>query len=328
MADLQRVPQLNTSTKAHADVFNNVFKILEDNDFKNEENLKAYTDEQVQLITASGIPKLQSYRYSLTASANQTVFNIPLQTFSTDTDTVMIFRNTVLLEPSDYTVTDTQFTLTEAGNVGDTLALIILKHVPIGEDGSVHGKVIANNTISESKLDLPLQGKIDRKVNRFFWYNGEDLNTAKGGGIYAVLSGKNKPSGTAEIGVLFVNDYSPDWLVQEYYDIGNRQSYKRVFGGGTTWHEWVKDVTQSDLIANSELSTVKSNKDSEGIFTTVKTYRNANNSLYQESVLSGGTTPLYTTRTLNTYDVDGTTLLSTRTFNLTYDEDGVLVSEV
>lgn len=78
----------------------------------------------------------------------------------------------------------------------------------------------------------------------------------------------------------------------------------------------------------SALKMIKSDKDANGTFTTVKTYRKADNTLYQESILSGGTSPNYTTRTVKTYDVDGISVVQQDVYTLTYDEDGTLISEV
>jgi hypothetical protein len=71
----------------------------------------------------------------------------------------------------------------------------------------------------------------------------------------------------------------------------------------------------------------KSGKDANGIFTIVE-YKRADGTLYARSVLSGGTSPQYTTRTVTYYDTNGTTVLRTDTYTLTYDSDGDLVSEV
>ncbi|MEK4883683.1 phage tail protein [Bacillus sp. FSL W8-0223] len=71
----------------------------------------------------------------------------------------------------------------------------------------------------------------------------------------------------------------------------------------------------------------KSGKDSNGIFTTVE-YKRPNGTLYARSVLSSGTSPQYTTRTVTYYAADGTTVIRTDTYTLTYDTDGDLISEV
>jgi Phage tail-collar fibre protein len=71
----------------------------------------------------------------------------------------------------------------------------------------------------------------------------------------------------------------------------------------------------------------KSGKDENGIFTIVE-YKRADGTLYARSVLSGGTSPQYTTRTITYYDNDGTTVLRTDPYTLIYDADGDLIGEV
>ena len=72
----------------------------------------------------------------------------------------------------------------------------------------------------------------------------------------------------------------------------------------------------------------KSNKDSNGIYTTVQHFRKSNGKLVRKSVLSGGTSPQYTTRTISYYKKDGIAIEKTETFTLSYDADGDLISEV
>lgn len=81
-------------------------------------------------------------------------------------------------------------------------------------------------------------------------------------------------------------------------------------------------------IEQTSFKTTKSGKDAEGIFTTIEQRRKSDNTLARKSVLSGGTSPLYTTRTITYYAANGTTVSKTETFTLTYDADGVLISEV
>lgn len=84
--------------------------------------------------------------------------------------------------------------------------------------------------------------------------------------------------------------------------------------------------TLTDL--TDDLKVIKSNKDSNGIFTTVTYRRKSDNTLFATSVLSGGTSPSYTTRTITYYEPNGTTVRKTVTNTLSYDADGALVSEV
>lgn len=84
----------------------------------------------------------------------------------------------------------------------------------------------------------------------------------------------------------------------------------------------------AELQNANELSIVKSSKDSEGIFTTVTYKRKSDNTVFAKSVLSGGTSPQYNTRTLTFYNADGITVKATKIYSLSYDVDGDLVSEV
>lgn len=87
-----------------------------------------------------------------------------------------------------------------------------------------------------------------------------------------------------------------------------------------------KVVTLQDK--TTALRSYKTSKDAEGIFTTVTYRRKTDGSLHSTSVLSGGTSPLYTTRTVTFYETDGVTVRNTVVYALTYDTDGVLISEV
>ena len=92
----------------------------------------------------------------------------------------------------------------------------------------------------------------------------------------------------------------------------------------------VSDNTGSSVVVLSTpagaLSTIRSNKDTEGIFTTI-TRRREDGTLYAVSVLSGGSTPLYTTRTETHYKSDGVTVDRVYVYTLTYDAAGDLVAE-
>lgn len=121
----------------------------------------AYVNEQIQLITETGIPKLQVYTQEVTAVTDgQTTFTIDLETFDVKTDTVLMLDGRGLLLPnSDFTVSGNVVTVVDAWNAGDVGGLLILKNVPMGEDGSVSGAVIAPGTIPASALSeeyLPL----------------------------------------------------------------------------------------------------------------------------------------------------------------------------
>lgn len=90
--------------------------------------------------------------------------------------------------------------------------------------------------------------------------------------------------------------------------------------------EFAKLLTDVETL--KKLRKERSNKDSNGIFTTVTYKRKSDGTIYAKSVLSGGTAPQYTTRTETFYDVDGTTILATIPYTISYDADGDWVGEV
>lgn len=84
------------------------------------------------------------------------------------------------------------------------------------------------------------------------------------------------------------------------------------------------NVQLTDL---KQYTIVKSGKDSNFIYTSYQRKR-YDGTLLMQSILSGGASPLYTTRTETWYAVDGITVLFTRTYSISYDIDGIVVSEV
>ncbi|MCM3789409.1 hypothetical protein M3221_13465 [Domibacillus indicus] len=67
---------------------------------------------------------------------------------------------------------------------------------------------------------------------------------------------------------------------------------------------------------------VRSGKDANGVFTTVEYRNRVDDKLVVKVVLSGGTSPQYTTRTFTVYEADGTTVKTTVARPITYDADG------
>jgi len=65
--------------------------------------------------------------------------------------------------------------------------------------------------------------------------------------------------------------------------------------------------------------------DANGVYTTLE-FKRRNGTLLKRSVLSGGTSPEYTTRTETLYGTNGTTVVETRTYSLTYS-GGQIISE-
>lgn len=115
---------------------------------------EAYVDQQILLVTETGIPKLMVYPLPVTATEdNQTVFPIGLDTFDPGTDTVLVQSGRTMLFPQlDYTISEGNVVLTEGVPVDRVIGIYVMKNVPLGEDGSVSGKVIANDTVSLKAL--------------------------------------------------------------------------------------------------------------------------------------------------------------------------------
>lgn len=76
-----------------------------------------------------------------------------------------------------------------------------------------------------------------------------------------------------------------------------------------------------------EYSTYKSNKDIDGLFTTIQLKR-SDGTLYLVSQLGGYINQLYTTRTETRYAADGVTVAKVINYNRVYDSDGDFVEEV
>ena len=85
----------------------------------------------------------------------------------------------------------------------------------------------------------------------------------------------------------------------------------------------VNQLEQENIL---NLSTIRLNKDSNDVYTEIQ-YKRVDGTLFMKSVLSGGTSPQYTTRTVTYYGGDGTTVTSTTTYSIGYTGDD-LTSEV
>ena len=98
-----------------------------------------------------------------------------------------------------------------------------------------------------------------------------------------------------------------------------------------TWfndtHKTEFDAHLADVATHGEvLSMYRSNKDANDIYTTIE-WKRPDGKLAKKSVLSGGTSPKYTTRAVTYYEADGTTVKLTKTYTITYTDDD-MTSEV
>lgn len=135
---------------------------------------KSYTDQQISLVTETGIPKLVSYPLLVTATAdNQKVFEIPLDLFDANTDTLLVAINRAVLDATQYTVTNTvrdgagqvtqraKINLLSGVTATSEVTMVVLKNVPIGPDGAINGGVLATGSVPINRVD-GLQDKLDQ----------------------------------------------------------------------------------------------------------------------------------------------------------------------
>lgn len=128
--------------------------VLEGQIEETEASAKAYTDQQIAFVTATGIPKLVTYPYVLTATqVNQTDFEIPLETFVSETDTVTVAQNSTVLSTVRYSLVKPKTVrLAEGVSAGTEIFIQVWKNVPIGPDGAISGAVLANGTVTDEQL--------------------------------------------------------------------------------------------------------------------------------------------------------------------------------
>jgi len=146
-------------------------EVIQENIALVEEHAKQYTDNQVQLVTETGIPKLVVYPYEKQATVNnQTKFDIPYEQFDKDTDTLILAKNSAIplrtgfsitnpIENPDNSITKGYITLTEGVSIGSWVQMYIFKNVPMGTEGAVAGAVLAINSVPSNRV----QGLDDMK---------------------------------------------------------------------------------------------------------------------------------------------------------------------
>jgi hypothetical protein len=137
---------------------------------------KSYTDQQIGLVTETGIPKLVSYPLLVTATTdNQTEFEIPLDLFDANADTLLVSINRATLDSTRYIVTNTvrdgsgqvmqraKITLLTGIIAGSKISMVVLKNVPIGPEGAINGAVLAVDSVPINRVN-GLQEKLDAQL--------------------------------------------------------------------------------------------------------------------------------------------------------------------
>lgn len=187
--------------------------------------------------------------------------------------------------------------------------------------------IAVSNTAPTSPTDK--QVWVDSSVGKFKWYdsatsswkevNKDDIDAINN--KIGLLSGLETTDKSNLVGA--TNEIKQTVMSHLADDVRHITAEER-----TEWDAKETPDGSRKKIEQTSYSKSKSNKDAEGIFTTVEYRRKSDNSLAIKAVLSGGTSPQYTTRTITYYALDGTTVEKTETFSLSYDADGDYVSEV
>ena len=144
--------------------------------------------------TGSTPSTLRRYAYVLTATtAGQKAFTIPLSIFDATTDTLFIVQNRTSLNNTDYTIADKIITLTEGVTVGTEISIVILKNVPVGQDGSLDGNTLAVNSTDANRLkDNTLEWKkMSQVMGQNLLQNGSFLQGMNG---WNIVSGSTNMS--------------------------------------------------------------------------------------------------------------------------------------
>lgn len=111
--------------------------------------------------------------------------------------------------------------------------------------------------------------------------------------------------------------------------VGNAQNVSAVINQSLVFATQADMTALTTKVSNIETqpySTERLSKDANGIFTDIRLKR-SDGTLMQKSVLSSGTSPKYTKRTVTFYAANGTTVTGTKVYTLTYTGDD-LTSEV
>lgn len=181
---------------------------------------KSYVDQQVINISQTGIPKLMVYPFSIVAETEgQTVFEIPLDTFDANTDTVFVQSGRTMISPNeDFSVVDNSVVLTEGVPVERVITIYVFKNVPIGEDGSVSGSVIMPGSLTLDRLSaLPTAEQVGAVPSAMI----------EGGLHRSFPSGTNTASTMAEIYDACVNGITllpPSWGCASYSPSGANET--------------------------------------------------------------------------------------------------------
>lgn len=184
--------------------------------------------------------------------------------------------------------------------------------------GSV-AATIANSAVTNSKMADMAQSTIKGRQSGAGTGAPQDLTASQATAILDAMVGDSGSGGTKGLvpapaaGDAAANKFlkaDGTWAASgSLPSLGPEMSILKTFSGAASFQvDW------------DDMSKVRSDKDT-GVFKTIEWFDDTN-TLRKKSVLSGGTAPEFTTRTVTFYDTDGVTVLDTLVYTLTYDIDG------
>ncbi len=190
-----------------------------------ETNAKNYTDQQITLITETGVPKLNVYEYKMIGEVGQTEFTILLETFDVNTDTVKLYINTTFKDSDYYTISGNKLILVNPLTKVSKVVVEIWKNIPMGAEGSVSGNVLAPNTVDDTKIGertiddtiVPTTSNSGLIGNIFNWFANR-IKTITGKTSWKDAPTKNMEELNTDIGSLNTNVNALD---TEIGNIGN-----------------------------------------------------------------------------------------------------------
>lgn len=121
-------------------------------------------------------------------------------------------------------------------------------------------------------------------------------------------------------------EFDQNVRVLETTDPAHASTFNPLFESLINNDAYLKEQQDKLIEYTGPLSVERLNKDSNDIFTELR-FKRADGTLLKKSILSGGVSPNYTTRTETYYAADGITAVLNVTFTLSYTGDN-LISEV
>lgn len=284
-------------------VYGNEIHGLRINVNKNIEYYNTELREWVEVKSGVDGAPIQSYNYKIPATSDgQTDFQIPLATFDPEIDVMLVMQNRTVLEDGDYTVThpDAHYYVKLVAPVKDyvnmSLSLFIIK-----------GNVMVSDIVELPAASIKKVGIVGLTNN---------LGTSE---TLAVTQKALNTVATAKA--------DKSQVTASLDELTRAQSAITTTVGVLTTAQSTNTSSIGELKKANTLSIEKSGKDENGLYTTVTYKRKPEGTVFATSVLSGGESPLYTTRTLKIYNAVGSQVDNTLVYTLTYDDDGELIGE-